>query len=400
MRTVRSDGAFDVDYDIPLALYDCCLDDGVTPHEDVHNPPPVRRQSPRRTCPESWGKTFFQHYPNHGFVGDIFTVNGTAYPVLEVKRRKYRLRFLGASIARIYEFVADDLDGRARSRRTPPGAPAFELQGQYRFPDGQQCMQLTQIASEGGLLPFPVQRDSFEIWPAKRREFVVDFTKYMDGTPTTKGDVIYLVNTKQMTNGRKPDEQFLEDAAGNPTNEPNPAFDPNYRVPILKIVIGDDAVDNSVMPKPGQKLRPMPKLPSNLKALPQRRFTLHRTGTFGSENQWVINGLPFDPLVPLARPKLGSEEVWTIRERRRRLGAPDAHPQGGAPGAVAQRRAGSGLPASRRHREGGRRGPRARRIGGHLPPVPDVQGQVRGALPQPGPRGSQHDVRVGNRMSV
>ena len=57
-----------------------------------------------RTHPEWWGKTFFKHFPNHGFVGDIFTVNGTAYPVLEVKRRKYRFRFLDASIARIYEF--------------------------------------------------------------------------------------------------------------------------------------------------------------------------------------------------------------------------------------------------------------------------------------------------------
>ena len=57
-----------------------------------------------RTHPEWWGKSFFKHFPNHGFVGDIFTVNGTAYPVLEVKRRKYRFRFLDCSISRIYEF--------------------------------------------------------------------------------------------------------------------------------------------------------------------------------------------------------------------------------------------------------------------------------------------------------
>ena len=28
---------FNVDYDIPLALYDCRLDDGATPHKDAHN---------------------------------------------------------------------------------------------------------------------------------------------------------------------------------------------------------------------------------------------------------------------------------------------------------------------------------------------------------------------------
>ena len=63
-------------------------------------------------------------------------------------------------------------------------------------------MQFTQIASDGGLLPMPVTRDSFELWPAKRRELIIDFTKYMDGTPTTKGDVIYLTNVMKMPDGR------------------------------------------------------------------------------------------------------------------------------------------------------------------------------------------------------
>ena len=105
MRTDNADGSFDVDYDIPLAFFDCRLDDGVTMHQDIHDTPgefPAAKNP--RTHPEWWGKTFFKHFPNHGFVGDIFTVNGTAYPVLEVKRRKYRFRFLDASIARIYEF--------------------------------------------------------------------------------------------------------------------------------------------------------------------------------------------------------------------------------------------------------------------------------------------------------
>jgi Putative multicopper oxidases len=86
-----------IDFDIPLAFYDCRLDDGATPHKDFHN-------GCGETHPEWWGKTFFRHFPNHGFVGDVFTVNGVASPVLEVKRRKYRLRFLDASIARIYRF--------------------------------------------------------------------------------------------------------------------------------------------------------------------------------------------------------------------------------------------------------------------------------------------------------
>jgi FtsP/CotA-like multicopper oxidase with cupredoxin domain len=291
VRTNRPDGAFDVAYDIPLALYDCCLDDGTTPHQDEHN-------GCGEAHPEWWGKTFFRHYPNHGFVGDIFTVNGTAYPVLEVNRRKYRLRFLDASVARIYRLSFMSSVGAPVASKDL-GLGGVELQGQYRLPDGQQCLRLTQIASEGGLLPFPIVRDSFELWPAKRREFIVDFTKYMDGTPTTKGDVIYLVNTMKMTDGRLPNPLYKDDGT--------------YKVPILKIVIGDLAPDNSVTPRANQLLRPMPKYPKTLKGLPTRQFTLERGGAgIGPENQWVINGQPFDPLSPLAQPKKGSAELWTI----------------------------------------------------------------------------------------
>ena len=272
-----------VDYDIPLVFYDCNLDDGVTPHQDWHT-------GCGETHPEWWGKTFFKHFPDHGFVGDIFTVNGTAYPTLEVKRRKYRFRTLDASISRIYEF-------KLMSSRGGPVAmkPGKWQQGQYLLPDGQQSMRFTQIANDGGLLPFPVVRDSLPAWPAKRKEVVIDFTRYMDGTPTTKGDVVYLVNVSKMTTGRMPDSP-----------------DPRYMVPVLKFVIGDIAPDNSVVPP---VLRPLPAVnlsSSYLKTLPQRTFELQR-GNGGGENEWLINGLPFDPRVALGFPKMGRPEVWTCR---------------------------------------------------------------------------------------
>ena len=37
VRTNNADGSFDVEYDIPLAFYDCRLDDGVTIHQDIHD---------------------------------------------------------------------------------------------------------------------------------------------------------------------------------------------------------------------------------------------------------------------------------------------------------------------------------------------------------------------------
>jgi FtsP/CotA-like multicopper oxidase with cupredoxin domain len=190
-----------------------------------------------------------------------------------------------------------------------------ELDGQWRIPDGQQCMKFTQIAADGGLLPYALTRDSFELWPAKRREFIVDFTKYMDGkTPTTKGDVIYLTNVMKMGTGRLWDSSTRF------------SLDPNYKVPMLKFVIGDDAEDNSMLPKPDQLLRELPPLPADWKTLlPNRLIFEVQRGSAGGELEWLINGKPFDPanvLVSLknpagnalpASPRKNTFNLWEIR---------------------------------------------------------------------------------------
>lgn len=274
-----------VKYDIPLALFDCALDDGVTQHKDFHN-------GCGETHPEWWGQLYFRHFPDTGFVGDIFTVNGVAYPVLEVERRKYRLRFLDISIARLYKLMLmSSTDG-------PKAAPGTA--GQYQLPNAEQSMRFTQIASEGGLLPFPIDRDFIMLSPAKRREVIVDFTRYIDGSPTTKGDCLYLVNVLRMENGgRKEDD--------------DDRVDPNYVVPILKIVIGDNPPepDNSKIP---YKLRDLPEIDySTFGDLPRKRFKLERGGGGGGspEDEWLINGLPFRPGYPLAFPRKNSAQIWT-----------------------------------------------------------------------------------------
>jgi FtsP/CotA-like multicopper oxidase with cupredoxin domain len=229
---------------------------------------------------------------------------------MEVKRRKYRFRFLDASIARIYEFkLMSSTQGPKSS--VSLGYKGDELEGQYRIPDGQQCMQFTQIASDGGLLPFPIKRDSFELWPAKRREVVVDFSRYQDGTPTTKGDVIYLTNVMKMPNGR----MWSNSSRFSP--------DPKYKVPMIKIVIGDDAPDDSEIPV---KMRDLPPLPSNWQTMLDNRliFEVER-GSGGGETEWLINGKPFVPDTvaaslknragrsPLAQQKKNSFNLWEIR---------------------------------------------------------------------------------------
>ncbi len=287
-----------IKYDIPLAIFDARFDDGVTPHSgvpvnDATMPGPVQDGLAH---PNRWGQTFFAHYPNQGFVGDVFTVNGTAFPVLRVKRRKYRFRFLDCSIARWYEFSLRQ--GHVVVGKNP--VIGTIQQGQYNLEGGgTPCMKFVQVASEGGLLPVPITRNSFKIAPAKRREVVIDFTKYMDGTATHRGDEIYLTNTLEMSTGRKPDgANGLEPGLPPPT--------PNYAVPLMRFVIESDALepDQSVIPP---ALRGLPPVPANLSSLTARTFELQRSG-----GHWMINGRDFDPTAPLANPIQGAGEVWTI----------------------------------------------------------------------------------------
>ena len=295
VRTNNPDGSFNVEYDLPIAIHDLALDDGAVPHQDFHN-------GCGETHPEWFGTAFFRHFPNHGFVGDLFCVNGKAFPVLTVKRRKYRLRFLTACISRCLELSFMKSVNGPKSA-VSLGYKAEELQGQYRLPDGKQALKMTEIATGGGLLPKPIIRDNIENWPGMRHEVVVDFTKTMDGKLTKKGDVLYLVNTMKQTNGRKPDSGIRMGNA-----------DPAYKIPLLKIIIGDDAVDNSIMPTTTTVLRPAPKIPTAtaMAKLPARSFDLGR-GAAGGENQWLINGHPFDPHVPLVTVKQGKPEVWTFK---------------------------------------------------------------------------------------
>ncbi len=308
VRTNNPDGTFDVEFDIPMAFYDCRLDDGVTPHQDEHTPlfsgqfPELpANQFCGNIHPEWWGQTFLKHYPNHGFVGDIFTINGVALPVLVVKRRKYRFRFLDASLARQYRL--------SLRQGTPMAFPG--QQGQWNFgaisnkgkpvtQSGTLAMDWLQIASEGGLLPNAIKRQEIEIWPAKRREAIVDFTKYIDGKPTAAGDVVYLTNTLQMLNGRKE------------TDAKDPAFDQHYAVPMMKIIIDGPAVDNSLTPTNQQVLRAMPPVDFNAIPAPGKTFTLQRGGTFGGETEWLINGLQFDPFNPLTTEVWGTGRAWGI----------------------------------------------------------------------------------------
>ncbi|PVG84166.1 copper oxidase [Nocardioides gansuensis] len=82
-------------------------------------------------------------FRNNGILGDQVLVNGTPGPYLDVTTELVRLRLLNASNARVYNFHFDD------HRR-------YQL-----------------IATDGGLLPRPVELTHLELSPGERAEVVV-----------------------------------------------------------------------------------------------------------------------------------------------------------------------------------------------------------------------------------
>ncbi len=111
---------------------------------------------------------------NPEFFGNTMVVNGKAWPQLNVKQNRYRLRIVNGNDTRvmILKIVSDKL---AR-----PGTTAVPF---------------WQIGADGGFLPKPVKLDELLIAPAERVDLIVDLTNIPVGTQ------LYLIN-------EGPDEPF------------------------------------------------------------------------------------------------------------------------------------------------------------------------------------------------
>jgi FtsP/CotA-like multicopper oxidase with cupredoxin domain len=96
--------------------------------------------------------------PN-GVTGDKILINGVYQPYFDVGDRKYRLRILNASNARIYNLALSSGD------------------------------LFIQIGTESGLLPGPVARADMRMGPAERLDVVVDFAGRL-------GQDVYLTDTR------------------------------------------------------------------------------------------------------------------------------------------------------------------------------------------------------------
>ena len=193
-----------------------------------------------------------------GTIGDHILVNGAPTPHFEVADRKYRFRILNASNIREYELALDNDE------------------------------PMVQIASESGLIPEPIERDSIVIGPAERVEVVIDFAGQL-------GKSIVLKNLIPVS-----------DLGGASLGE------------IMQFRVRRDVEDHSRVPA---KLRPVPEFgePDVTRAwtldLVPDAGTPTDPGVEGNGLAYTINGLLFDPDRIDARPVLGSTERWIFTNK-------------------------------------------------------------------------------------
>jgi FtsP/CotA-like multicopper oxidase with cupredoxin domain len=210
------------------------------------------------------GSLYYNSFNHDGILCDRFLVNGAIQPYLPVARRKYRFRWLNGSNARHYELFLSTGD------------------------------TFTQIATEGALLPHPVERSSIRITPAERMEVVIDFSRYPVGSK------VYLVNCLQQTNGAKPDPEDIN---------------MDFCTPLVEFRVHRDEDDPSSIP---YELNPAvsayihqylnPANPVNPGVpIPVRNWELVR-----NNGAWQINFKFFDPDRVDVVEKLNTQSIWRL----------------------------------------------------------------------------------------
>ena len=191
------------------------------------------------------------HPPNDGIAGRHVLVNGAILPHHRVAACRYRLRILNASNFRSYNLA---LSGAA---------------------------SMTQIGTESGLLPAPLERRRILLGPAERVDLIVDF-----------GDAAHR-------------DVELRSVAR--TNGPDRLGSTTYRGPLMQFRVGARSIDRSSIPA---ELRPLPAWIAAASATPQKTWRISIGSGFPPA--WLINGRAFDPAFVEHRPRLGTVETWRL----------------------------------------------------------------------------------------
>lgn len=203
------------------------------------------------------GTIFFDPLDHDGYLGDVYVLNGKAFPKMHVQRRKYRFRFLNGCNARHIELRMSD--------KSP----------------------FLGLGTDSWLYPQAIIRRTMLMSPAKRADVVIDFTN--------SPNEVFLENILEQNDGRGPNGKL---------------DDRDVRIPgtrLMKFIVEGPRQPNSATVTEGTALRPhVPIRPEEI--VQTRTFEFHR-----SKGAWQINQKFFDEFRADACPRVGSAERWILR---------------------------------------------------------------------------------------
>ena len=293
------------------------------------------------------GSQLYDDRSQSGLWGDVILVNGVPWPVMKVKAKIYRFRFLNASISRSYR---------------PTTSPAVPMH---------------MVATDGGIAPKSQQISSWRHGNAERYEILIDFRGMA-------GKQVYLNNLS------------------NPNNRD---FDNTNKIMRFDVV-ADDVIGPDT--KGSWTVAKVPDLLVSSEAMSLKQTSGMKVRNIRVERTnglWALNGQTWDDVMAsgyksvLANPNLGDTEVWDIQNKSGGW----FHPlhihlvdfqilsrNGKAPVRLREGPQGRRLHRRERDRPADHEVRRQERTRAE-------HRQVHGPLPQPGPRGPRHDAPVQRR---
>jgi spore coat protein A, manganese oxidase len=211
------------------------------------------------------GSLIYDDNSESGVYGDVLLINGVPWPEMVVERRKYRFRFLNASVSRSYE---------------------------WQLHDGRSAVPVTMIGTDAGLMPKPAVVGSFRHAMAERYEVVIDFANYKDNTLLTLRNL-------------GPDNNKDYDST---------AYAMRFRV-------RGDATStelNTIAEDWEQRVEPSECMTWTEEQLKGQGVTERRFEFVRENSQWTINGETWENVIDsnythcMAEPEEDSIEIWEL----------------------------------------------------------------------------------------
>ena len=268
------------DYDVPIMLEDKSFnDDGSLNYPDSFVP---------------------------NFAGDTAFINGTVWPYMEVEPRRYRFRLVNQSNGRTFGMALESEDGH--------GGPTM-----YQIaPDHGFLEEVVSIGHHGDL-------KSLVLAPFERAEVVVDFSEHAGETITLTNDAAFPYMGPAGHGGHGGGHgtamggdggmNMSGDGGMNMSGDGGTGSDTDFpELPeLVQFRVADSASEPDRSADPTELDLPSRPGPSENAVRKTRQMTLGMRMKKDEPDLHVLNGKASFEGGSIARPKLGSTEIWELK---------------------------------------------------------------------------------------